>query len=109
MNAILVLPRIKIGLEHYIRDGNCTKPLAFIHMMIKGKSFSITPKLRSSKVLTVPTRKDTEKVREYGFFTHLKHSNFLSLLRILGMHGNHMRNSCCHFILTTSKSFSKLF
>ena len=48
------------------------KPVAFIHMMIKGKSLSIIPKLRSSKVLTGPTRKDTEKVREYGFFTHLK-------------------------------------
>lgn len=72
MNAILLLPRIKIGLERYIRDGNCMKPVAFICMMIKGKSLSIIPKLRSSKVLTGPTRKDTEKVREYGFFTHLK-------------------------------------
>lgn len=84
MNATLLLPRIKIGLECYIRDGNCMKPVAFICMMIKGKSLSIIPKLRSSKVLTGPTRKDTEKVTEYGFFTHLKHSNFLSLVRILG-------------------------
>lgn len=45
MNAILLLPRIKIGLERYIRDGNCMKPVAFICMMIKGKSLSIIPKL----------------------------------------------------------------
>ena len=82
MNAILLLPRIKIGLKHYVRNGNCMKPVAFIHMMIKGKSFSTTPKLRSSRVLTEPMRKDTEKVAGYGFFTHLKHSNFLSLLKM---------------------------
>lgn len=45
INAILLLPRMKTGLEQYIRDGNSTKPVILTLGMIKGKSFKVTSKL----------------------------------------------------------------
>lgn len=80
MNALLLWFGIRIGLDHCVGDRKGTKLVVVTHGMAKGKSFSITSKLVSSRVLS-PKRKEQRMLGVCGFFPHLKNNNFLNLLK----------------------------